>query len=116
MRILKRSGQPKRRVFIPLGSTVISKIFYLFSVMSTAELVAKLKDEGNVFFLKKDYASAAAKYTEAIKIDGENAILYSNRAACRLNLKTYIPRIRTNFLISESFLLDISTQRLTLKG
>lgn len=56
--------------------------------MSTAELVAKLKDEGNAFFLKKDYASAAAKYTEAIKIDGENAILYSNRAACRLNLKT----------------------------
>ncbi len=55
--------------------------------MSEAERAVKLKAEGNKFFLQKDYANAAAKYTEAIGLDEDNAILYSNRAACRLNLK-----------------------------
>lgn len=48
---------------------------------------AQLKDEGNVFFAQKEFAKASAKYTQAIKLDGSNAILYANRAACHLNLK-----------------------------
>ncbi|KAJ3891677.1 hypothetical protein GG344DRAFT_46856 [Lentinula edodes] len=60
--------------------------------MSTtaAEIVEKLKQEGNAFFIQKSYIHAAEKYTEALKIDKDNAILYSNRSACRLNLKAYL--------------------------
>ncbi|KAJ3807928.1 hypothetical protein F5876DRAFT_47098 [Lentinula aff. lateritia] len=60
--------------------------------MSTtaAETVEKLKREGNVFFLQKSYIYAAEKYMEALKIDKDNAILYSNRSACHLNLKAYV--------------------------
>ncbi|KAE9402428.1 hypothetical protein BT96DRAFT_937225 [Gymnopus androsaceus JB14] len=58
--------------------------------MSTVELAAKLKEQGNTLFLQKDYLSAARKYTEALEADGENAILYANRAACRLNLREFL--------------------------
>ena len=46
-----------------------------------------LKAEGNTFFLRKDYALAALKYTEALEVDEGNAVLWANRAACRLQLK-----------------------------
>lgn len=46
---------------------------------------AVLKDEGNALFAKKDYSAAYTKYTEAIAEDGQNAVLYANRAACSLN-------------------------------
>ena len=49
----------------------------------------RLKAEGNALFAKKDFARASKKYTEALKHDGENAILYSNRAACSLGLNRY---------------------------
>ncbi|KAF9061382.1 hypothetical protein BDP27DRAFT_1301213 [Rhodocollybia butyracea] len=58
--------------------------------MSIAERVVTLKEEGNRLFSQKDYASANAKYTEALELGGDDAILYSNRAACRLNLKLYL--------------------------
>ncbi|KAF5378219.1 hypothetical protein D9757_009179 [Collybiopsis confluens] len=58
--------------------------------MSDAERAEKLKEEGNQLFSKKNYVSAAAKYSEALQIGGDNAVLYSNRAACRLNLKNYL--------------------------
>lgn len=48
---------------------------------------ALLKDEGNALFVKKEYAAAYDTYTEAISEDGQNAILYANRAACSLDLK-----------------------------
>ena len=47
----------------------------------------KLKDEGNALFAKKQYGLAALKYTEAIEIDEGNAVLWANRAACRLNTR-----------------------------
>ncbi|KAI0316405.1 hypothetical protein OF83DRAFT_1195236 [Amylostereum chailletii] len=50
---------------------------------------AKLKEEGNAFFVKKDYSIAMRKYTQAIELDKRNAVLYSNRAACHLALQTY---------------------------
>ncbi|TRM66264.1 hypothetical protein BD626DRAFT_546575 [Schizophyllum amplum] len=49
----------------------------------------QLKEEGNALFVKKKYGLAALKYTEAIEVDEGNAILYANRAACRLNLKQW---------------------------
>lgn len=56
--------------------------------MSTEERVKKLKEEGNNLFAQKQYVAAAEKYTEALQLGGDNAVLYSNRAACRLKMKT----------------------------
>ncbi|TFY83617.1 hypothetical protein EWM64_g403 [Hericium alpestre] len=50
---------------------------------------AGLKAEGNAFYTKKEYQPAIGKYTEAIAVDGKNAVLYCNRAACHLALKDY---------------------------
>ena len=49
----------------------------------------RLKAEGNAFFSKSDFAGAYAKYTSAIELDSQNAILYSNRAACAFGLGRY---------------------------
>lgn len=46
-----------------------------------------LKAEGNKLFGAKKFSEAAIKYSEAIDIDGQNAVLYANRAACHLNMK-----------------------------
>lgn len=56
--------------------------------MSTpTDKAAQLKAEGNALFAKKDFKQAIQKYGEAIDVDGNNAVLYSNRAACHLNLQ-----------------------------
>ncbi|KDQ19786.1 hypothetical protein BOTBODRAFT_27211 [Botryobasidium botryosum FD-172 SS1] len=51
------------------------------------------KDEGNALFAKKEYAAAYEKYTDAIREDGTNAVLYANRAACSLNMKSYLDAV-----------------------
>ncbi|THH01523.1 hypothetical protein EW026_g1197 [Hermanssonia centrifuga] len=51
---------------------------------------AQLKDKGNKLFLAKDYAAAYFKYSQAIEIDGTNAVFYANRAACSMALKKYV--------------------------
>lgn len=56
--------------------------------MSTSsDKAAQLKAEGNALFVKKEFKQAIQKYGEAINVDGKNAVLYSNRAACRLSLQ-----------------------------
>ncbi|KZP31804.1 hypothetical protein FIBSPDRAFT_1037356 [Athelia psychrophila] len=50
---------------------------------------AELKDEGNKFYAQKQYAEAYDKYGAAIAQDPNNAILYSNRAACSLGQQKY---------------------------
>jgi hypothetical protein len=55
--------------------------------MASNPTVAQLKEQGNAFYVKKNYALAIAKYTEAIALDGNNAVLYANRAACQLALQ-----------------------------
>jgi hypothetical protein len=47
---------------------------------------SQLKDEGNALFVKKDYPLAHDRYTEAIAIDGQNAVLYANRSACSFGM------------------------------
>lgn len=49
----------------------------------------RLKAKGNTLFAKKDFAGAYTKYTEALKYDDKNPVLYSNRAACLLGLNRY---------------------------
>lgn len=50
----------------------------------------RLKNLGNDLFGRKDYRAAHHKYTEAIKRDPNNAILYANRAATLLGTKEYM--------------------------
>ncbi|KAI0334466.1 TPR-like protein [Cubamyces sp. BRFM 1775] len=52
--------------------------------------VERLKVEGNALHSKGDYANARSKYTEAIALDSENAVLYANRAAAYIALKQYL--------------------------
>ncbi|KAI0688061.1 hypothetical protein C8T65DRAFT_675215 [Cerioporus squamosus] len=59
---------------------------------STAE---QLKAAGNALFVKNDFSGAYKKYTEALKHDSGNAILYCNRAACSLGLNRYSQIIAT---------------------
>ncbi|KAG2484645.1 hypothetical protein HYH03_016598 [Edaphochlamys debaryana] len=47
---------------------------------------ASFKDQGNEEFKKENYLKAAALYTQAIKEDPKNAVLYSNRSAALLKL------------------------------
>ncbi|KAI0067196.1 TPR-like protein [Artomyces pyxidatus] len=49
----------------------------------------ELKDQGNALFTAKKYEDAIQKYTAAIALDEANAVLYCNRAACHLALKSY---------------------------
>nr|VWO94872.1 Putative transcriptional repressor [Ganoderma boninense] len=49
-----------------------------------------LKAEGNALFVNNDFTGAYQKYTEAIKHDSNNAVLYCNRAACAFGLGRYM--------------------------
>lgn len=51
-----------------------------------SQLAAQLKEEGNKFFTSKQYSQAYDKYSKALKVGGDNAILYANRAACCMPL------------------------------
>lgn len=44
------------------------------------------KGKGNDYFKNKAYMEAIGEYTEAIKLEGDNAIFWSNRSACYLLL------------------------------
>lgn len=46
-----------------------------------------LKAEGNALHSEGQYKQAYQKYTEAIALDEDNAVLYANRAASSLALK-----------------------------
>lgn len=48
---------------------------------------AALREEGNALHRNRRYKEARAKYSEAIELDKENAVLFSNRAACNVALK-----------------------------
>ena len=57
--------------------------------MAGSSQAVNLKEEGNALFLRNDFSGAYKKYTAAIKLDKENAILYCNRAACSFGLNRY---------------------------
>ena len=49
----------------------------------------ELKAKGNAAFSSAEHDQAIAHYTQAIKLDKGNHVLYSNRAACHLALAQY---------------------------
>ncbi|CAL1696596.1 unnamed protein product [Somion occarium] len=53
-------------------------------------LAVKLKDEGNALFIKKQYADAYVKFSQAIALDDKNAIFWANRAACLLSMERHL--------------------------
>ncbi|PSK35334.1 hypothetical protein C7M61_004579 [Candidozyma pseudohaemuli] len=48
------------------------------------------KAQGNKAFVEKQYQKAIDFYSQAIALDKENPVLYSNRAQCHLNLRDWI--------------------------
>jgi len=53
------------------------------------ELSVQAKEEGNDLFKKGKYPEAVERYTEAIKRDPNNHVLYTNRATAYTKLKAY---------------------------
>lgn len=49
----------------------------------------EFKQQGNRLFLQKQYPEAIDMFTQAINLDSNNHILYSNRSACYASLKDY---------------------------
>ncbi|KAG6889473.1 hypothetical protein C0995_001000 [Termitomyces sp. Mi166 len=52
-----------------------------------AELSAKLKERGNAAYKERKYNEAAVFYTRAIQVTPNEAVFYSNRAACYVNMQ-----------------------------
>lgn len=57
--------------------------------MSDIQQAEKHKAQGNEFFSQKKYHEAAHCFTEAIDLNSENHVYYSNRSACYANLGEY---------------------------
>jgi hypothetical protein len=53
--------------------------------------IDEFKSEGDGFFVRKQYREAYFKYSEAIKLDRNSAVLYANRAASALSMKECVP-------------------------
>ncbi|KAL2622202.1 hypothetical protein R1flu_002407 [Riccia fluitans] len=47
------------------------------------------KEKGNAAFKEQDYPKAVSHYSEAIRLDGQNATYYSNRAAAYLQMCSF---------------------------
>ena len=48
-----------------------------------------LKLEGNELFKQQKYSEAVSKYTQAIELDSQNSVLFSNRSAAHEKLRSY---------------------------
>lgn len=50
------------------------------------ELALEKKNQGNSYFEKQEYKEALKLYTEAIELDENNAVIYTNRSACYIKM------------------------------
>ena len=74
---------------VPYTYNYVHLLHYHYHHCTAMSSSQSLKDEGNQLFSAKNFAEASKKYSDAIAAEGgsTNAVLYANRAACRLNLK-----------------------------
>ncbi|KAE9613840.1 Translocon at the outer membrane of chloroplasts 64 [Lupinus albus] len=61
------------------------------NVVSKEESAEIAKEKGNQAYKDKQWQKAIGYYTEAIKLNGNNATYYSNRAQAYLELGSYVP-------------------------
>jgi tetratricopeptide (TPR) repeat protein len=60
----------------------------------TSNNAERLKAEGNVLHQNRQFQAAYNKYSEAIKEDPKNAVLWANRAASALSMKKWVLWLR----------------------
>ena len=60
-----------------------------------------LKDQGNKAFAAKDYDAAIDLFTQAISIDPNNHVLYSNRSAAKAGKKQWGPALEDAEQVSD---------------
>ncbi|EMD42333.1 hypothetical protein CERSUDRAFT_90950 [Gelatoporia subvermispora B] len=70
--------------------------------------VAALKAEGNALYTAGNFQEAYSKYSEAIQLDGGNAVLYANRAAASMALKEIQGNLSAVFDLRKAVQIDVS--------
>jgi tetratricopeptide (TPR) repeat protein len=63
--------------------------FFALLMTQVATIAEQHKQKGNECFDRKNFEEALHHYTEAIKLDPNNHIYYSNRSSCYYHLKNY---------------------------
>jgi tetratricopeptide (TPR) repeat protein len=78
------------RKSISLLNVIMSSVCPVFSQAPNSLLSQnELKDKGNKAFQAKDYDTAIELFTQAIALDSQNHVLYSNRSAARAGKKQW---------------------------
>eukprot|EP00698_Gefionella_okellyi_P005642 TRINITY_DN15116_c0_g1_i1.p1 TRINITY_DN15116_c0_g1~~TRINITY_DN15116_c0_g1_i1.p1 ORF type:complete len:610 (-),score=114.84 TRINITY_DN15116_c0_g1_i1:143-1972(-) len=70
----------------PDTSERVAEVLQQAENMADETLASHAKDRGMIRFQKAQYKHALIAYTDAIRYDFNNAVLFSNRAACNFNL------------------------------
>lgn len=87
------AADPKGGVLLPKQKSSKSKVAAAKDAAAAAaaspEAVAELREQGNALFRKGDYAAAAGKYSECIKVDENDSAALSNRAECFLRARQF---------------------------
>jgi tetratricopeptide (TPR) repeat protein len=69
--------------------------------------VDKVKAEGDALFAQKRFKEAYVKYSDAIKLDGNNAILYGNHATSALSMNEYV--LHFNYNVNVRLILYVNS-------
>jgi len=70
---------------------------------SKKEQSEKLKLEGNSLFAQKDFQGALQKYKEAVKVDNNNVIAYSNQVQAYIELRKWEKALEYSFNLEEKY-------------
>lgn len=93
----------------------------------TQAQISSLRDEGNTFFGKKDYAKALESYDKALKLTTathqDKPLLHANKAACHMMAKKYateghkiLYRVIADFAANSTRPLIINYVQLQVQG